>query len=326
MSEFKLLSKTSQSVNHIKDLIEGGTLKPGDQLLPSIKLAAKLGVSLITIRRCLAELAKEGLVYSVQGKGTFVTEVSTGKSSGFSTLNLVYPFSREAVRSDVFLGPVVDGLCARLAESSLRLRLFPLFDGCSMADAFSTDEAARTLASGVVVVNYNLGQEDVRALIRLKSPVVVIGPRQCAGGFPYVNVDHFAAGYEAAAHLIRDHKRGRIALINGKLRSQLHCQELRAGYKKALRDNGLRYDGSLVAHMPEEEGDVIVSSMTMLTEMLGKGIRFDGLISYGDHSTMGVLEALKARGLAVPGDVALISYNDFPLVSEYFTQTLSAVR
>lgn len=47
-------------------------LKPGD-MLPSIRALAKdLGISVITTKRAYEELEKQGLIYSVQGKGFFV--------------------------------------------------------------------------------------------------------------------------------------------------------------------------------------------------------------------------------------------------------------
>ena len=51
-------------------------LSPGD-MLPSIRsLARELGISVITTKRAYEELEKQGLVYSEQGKGFFVSEVN----------------------------------------------------------------------------------------------------------------------------------------------------------------------------------------------------------------------------------------------------------
>lgn len=54
--------------------IRNGTYQPGD-LLPSESLLIKAwSVSRITVRNAIKELIREGLVYSVQGKGTFIAE------------------------------------------------------------------------------------------------------------------------------------------------------------------------------------------------------------------------------------------------------------
>ncbi len=52
--------------------IQKGILNPGDALPPEHELAARYGVSRMTVRRAIAELAARGLVYTQRGKGTFV--------------------------------------------------------------------------------------------------------------------------------------------------------------------------------------------------------------------------------------------------------------
>ena len=55
-----------------KDMIVRGELKEGEPL-PSIRgLAADLRISVITIKRAYEDLEKEGMIYSVQGKGFYV--------------------------------------------------------------------------------------------------------------------------------------------------------------------------------------------------------------------------------------------------------------
>lgn len=61
-----------QIVTQIKNLILSGELKDGDAL-PSMRLLAKeLRISVITTKRAYEELEKEGFLYTVVGKGSFV--------------------------------------------------------------------------------------------------------------------------------------------------------------------------------------------------------------------------------------------------------------
>ena len=56
----------------IKEAIMNGELKAHD-LMPSVRqLAADLNVSMITTKRAYADLERDGLIYTVAGKGTFV--------------------------------------------------------------------------------------------------------------------------------------------------------------------------------------------------------------------------------------------------------------
>ncbi|WP_313639672.1 GntR family transcriptional regulator [Paenibacillus sp.] len=61
-----------QIVSQIKSLIITGELNEGDAL-PSMRLLAKeLRISVITTKRAYEELEREGFIYSVTGKGSFV--------------------------------------------------------------------------------------------------------------------------------------------------------------------------------------------------------------------------------------------------------------
>ena len=61
-----------QIYDQISSQIINGDLKP-DQLLPSMRTAAKeLRVSIITIKKTWEMLESKGLIYTVQGKGSYV--------------------------------------------------------------------------------------------------------------------------------------------------------------------------------------------------------------------------------------------------------------
>ena len=62
-----------QIVSAVKNSILNHELATGD-MLPSIRsLAKSLGISVITTKRAYEELEKQGLIYSEQGKGFFVS-------------------------------------------------------------------------------------------------------------------------------------------------------------------------------------------------------------------------------------------------------------
>lgn len=66
-----------QIYSQIKSNIINGTLEE-DSPLPSIRnLAKDLHISVITTKRAYEELEKEGFIYTVQGKGSFVSKKNT---------------------------------------------------------------------------------------------------------------------------------------------------------------------------------------------------------------------------------------------------------
>lgn len=81
MKNIDLSVKTNKPIyldlyDQISSSILKGDLKSGASL-PSIRTAAKeLRVSIITVKKAWEELEKDGLIYTVAGKGCFVTETS----------------------------------------------------------------------------------------------------------------------------------------------------------------------------------------------------------------------------------------------------------
>ena len=92
-----------QIVSQVKGKIISGELAEGDAL-PSMRVLAKeLRISVITTKRAYEELEREGFLYSVPGKGSFVA----GKNTEFlkeEQLRRVEEHLQEAVKAAQLCG------------------------------------------------------------------------------------------------------------------------------------------------------------------------------------------------------------------------------
>ncbi len=66
--------RTMQVVNHIRSLIENGTLQPGDKIPPERELARSLKISRASLRTGIGYLAAMGIMKIRHGVGTFVAD------------------------------------------------------------------------------------------------------------------------------------------------------------------------------------------------------------------------------------------------------------
>jgi GntR family transcriptional repressor for pyruvate dehydrogenase complex len=75
--------RTMQVVNHIRSLIEKGTLQPGDKIPPEREFARELKISRASLRTGIGYLAAMGMMKVRHGIGTFVSDgpAEFGKSS-----------------------------------------------------------------------------------------------------------------------------------------------------------------------------------------------------------------------------------------------------
>ncbi len=67
---------SDEIVEQIRELILGGSLKPGDRLPPERELAMEMGVSRPVVREAIIRLIEMGYLENLQGKGTFVRSIT----------------------------------------------------------------------------------------------------------------------------------------------------------------------------------------------------------------------------------------------------------
>lgn len=65
-----------QIVATISERIANGTYAPGSKLPAEAQFSAEFGVSFMTLRKALAVLADQGLVYAEKGRGTYIRAIS----------------------------------------------------------------------------------------------------------------------------------------------------------------------------------------------------------------------------------------------------------
>lgn len=69
-----------QLINILKERIDQGEWKPGDQIASEPDLCEKFGVSRTVVRQALREMELEGLIFRRKGKGTFIAEPKIDES------------------------------------------------------------------------------------------------------------------------------------------------------------------------------------------------------------------------------------------------------
>jgi DNA-binding GntR family transcriptional regulator len=74
------MTKVDRVCESIVGGIESGSLRGGDRLPSEEQLAERLGVSVGTVQKALAQLASSGIVSREHGRGTFVSGARTGLS------------------------------------------------------------------------------------------------------------------------------------------------------------------------------------------------------------------------------------------------------
>lgn len=118
--------KHEQIKRIIREAIVSGELRPGDCIPSQNVMKARYGVSHNTVREAIGSLEHEGLLYRIQGKGTYVAD----RKPPLRTLALVFPHlflqsARESIVGYEVIGPLVAAIEdeARKNHATIILRL-----------------------------------------------------------------------------------------------------------------------------------------------------------------------------------------------------------
>lgn len=163
------------------------------------------------------------------------------------------------------------------------------------------------LVDGVVVASALMNDPIVTSLYESKMPFILIG-RHPKLDVNCLDVDNLQAGRNATLHLLRlGYKR--VATITGS-HDQGAGYDRYHGYLKALQDYGRSVRPELVVegHFTEEGG---YNAMQRLIPQ-----KPDAVFAASDMMAYGAMRALAEANLQIPGDVAVVGFDDIPASSK----------
>ncbi len=167
----------------------------------------------------------------------------------------------------------------------------------------------RHSVDGVVIIDNGSRDPAVLALVDAAVPCVALDLRFTGPTCTYITSDNAGGGRLAAAHLIeRGHRH--IATITGPPPT-LPAAERLTGFRAALAEAGLPLaDEDVVA------GDFYLDSgYAAMKRLLARDPRPTAVFAAGDEMAVGAMQALHEAGLRVPGDVALVGFDDIEVAA-----------
>ncbi|WP_405358806.1 LacI family transcriptional regulator [Kitasatospora sp. NBC_00085] len=288
------------------------------------EVAARAGVGRGTVSRVIngssqvSEQAKEAVGRAIAELG-YVPNRAARALAGSRTdaVALVVPETEARVFAEPYFLDIIRGVSAELGAADKQL-LLTLIRTDQERQRFEQYLAAQRV-DGVLLVSVHRDDplpDQVRAL---GLPAVLNGRRSPDEPVAYVDSDNVGAGRSAVAHLAGRGRR-RIATITGPLDMDAAHGRL-TGYRQGLAAAGLPGDGRLV-----ETGDFTEEGgLRAMLALLERCPDLDAVFAASDVMAVGALAVLRARGLDVPGDVALVGVDDSP-VARHLDPPLTSVR
>jgi DNA-binding LacI/PurR family transcriptional regulator len=232
------------------------------------------------------------------------------------TVAVVVPFDSATRQhlSDPFFLSILGSIADALTDKGYDMLL-------TRVDAEQLDSAAQIYdtgrAIGVILIGQWRHHDQLNQMAARRVPIVVWGAQMPQQLYVSVGSDNVAGGLLATQHLLSQGRK-RIAFFGDiQLPEVAHRFE---GYRKALQESGLALDTQLIIPTAfTEEG-----ARQAVVQLLASGAKFDALFACSDLLAMTAINSFRDAGITVPGDVAVVGYDDIEL-ARYFHPPLSTV-
>ncbi len=160
--------------------------------------------------------------------------------------------------------------------------------------------------------------EHVERLIRKNIPLVFFDRYTESINVSKVIVDNHAAAFKATEHLIENGCR-RIGMLAGPTQLIISNERV-AGYRAALDKHGLGLGEQYVCHCDYTQEDTIMQTLMLMSLPHPP----DGVVVISDRMAYSAVFAMKQKGIRIPDDVAIVSFNNEP-VSALFSPPLTSI-
>lgn len=284
-----------------------------------LDVARRAGVSPATVSRVLSQPAlvrpgtRERVHSAIVTLGYLRDGVARALASGRTgAVGIVVPTIDNAIFSRA-----VQAMQSRLAEDDIRLLV-----ASHEYNAATEVGAVRSLLEHGIDAIVLVGTEHAPELWALveRSPVPLLLTWSLERGRDCIGFDNRRAGRLAAEHLLSLGHR-RFGMVSGVLEQNDRAKARLGGVRDALADAGL----SLPDRCISQQKFTISGGRAGLAALLSLGEPPTALIGGNDLLAAGILFEAQARGIAVPGELSIVGFDNLDL-SAHLTPSLTTIH
>lgn len=290
-------------------------------------IAKKSGVSITTVSRVITKKdlhkvgkKKQEKVEAVIKRLDFTPNIIARSLVSKKTFNIAVAIKDLEDIINPYFSQVVSGIAYVLEHRGYYLQLVrTLSEKEPPLSPYYLKAIQEKRVDGIIILSEEARDKEVIGLCRKKIPLVLVNRYIGEEKIPSILIDNKKGLYEATKALI-DLGRRKIVFMAGSFGFQLDRDRLN-GYRKALSENGIEFDESLVLEGLFE----FDKASSALEKLMTQEREFNAIAASDDVMALACITTLKARGISVPNDVSVIGFNDMMLVP-VASPTLSSMK
>jgi len=289
------------------------------------EIAERLGISVATVSKALKDypdvskrtkgLVKE-LAKTLNYKpNAFAVNLRTKESK---TIGLIIP---EIVHH--FFSNVIKGIVSQAEKKGYLVIILQSNESYEL-EKKQVDLLLRQQVDGIIIsiANETADFTHLNDIIAINKPLVMFDKIAKVVPCSKVIIDDRKAAYDATQHLI-DIGCSRIAHFRGPLLPQNSIDRF-LGYKKALLDNNMPYDPSLV-YICECGDNSFQEGETNAKQLLKDHNDIDGIFINTDLVAIGALAEFNRQGVKVPEQISLVGFSNW-FMSSVISPSLTTIN
>ncbi|PQJ20429.1 LacI family DNA-binding transcriptional regulator [Nonlabens tegetincola] len=288
------------------------------------EIANKLNISITTVSKALKDypdvspktkfLVKE-LASTLNYKpNAFAVNLRTRESK---TIGLIIP-----VIVHHFFSNVIKGIVAQAEKKGYLVIILQSNESYEL-EKKQIDLLMNQRVDGIIIslANGTIEYKHLTDVIKANTPLVMFDKIAKIVNCSKVIIDDRKAAYDATQHLI-DIGCRRIAHFRGSLLPQNSIDRF-LGYRKALDDNGIKYDPSLV-YICECDDNSFEEGKENARLLMQEHNDVDGIFINTDLVAIGAISEFNDAGIKIPEDIAIVGFSNW-FMSSIISPTLSTI-
>lgn len=297
-----------QIQEHFKQLIRNGQLNAGDKFPTEKQLMDQFGVSRMTVSNALTQLSKEGWIYRIPGRGSFVSPsldpvAKDDAAPDRRMVGIILP-----LLEDFFAIRLVRGIYSMFENSDYYVSIM-LTRNSKEREKEAIQELIKSGAAGLIIfpIDAETYNEEI-VLLKLNNFPLVLVDRYLPGfETNCVCSDNFTGAQLAVRHLWELGHRN-IAICSDIPTSTVTVEERVNGYMESLKQKGSMINPAFIV-----TDCSLKNSMEGSEDSLSKLVRSGMATAYITLNLrlgMHLAGIVKKLGLKVPEDVSIVTYDN----------------
>lgn len=303
-------AKYQRIVDWVKGAIQSRELITGEKVPSENELSRRFGLSRQTIRHALEILEQDGVIYRVQGSGTYVGDGRVHsrrpRHNNIAVISTYYDY--------YIFPPTLHGIETVMAKAGYTTRLSFTNDSVHHEKTILNNLLERDDVDGIIVepAKSALPNPNLPLYQKLRErgiPILFFNADYPELELPCVRLDDVKIAGKATELLIANGHREIGAILNAE-DGQGHLRY--RGYLQAMWEHHLPADANRILFLNTE----MIRNISVIEPYLMDGLsKITGVLCYNDDVAFQLKELLSRHGKRVPEDLSIVSIDDAKIAS-----------